>query len=135
VRRGVVDLFGPGAELDHVGLAAVRIDDVLPGLDRVTDPIQGVTVGFFDLHGLVIEAIEPASDSSPISSQLAKGNRLLHLCYRVPDLQAAIASARSKGLLPLAKPVPAKAFDGLKIAWLFSRTMGLFELLETPREG
>ena len=128
-----LDLFGEGAVFDHVGLATASIDEDFPGLDRVMDPIQRVTVGFLDVHGVAIEAVEPAEETSPVSNQLKKGCKLLHLCYRVPDLEAAIATARKRGLMPIAKPVPAKAFGNRRIAWLYSRTLGLFELLEAER--
>jgi methylmalonyl-CoA/ethylmalonyl-CoA epimerase len=129
-----IDLFGADAELDHVGMAVNRIDDVLPDGVRVTDRTQKVTVGFLDLHGLTIELIEPAAEDSPISAQLQKGVKLLHLCYRVKNLEAAIRAARAAGLFPIAPPAPAKAFEGRRIAWLFSRTMGLFELVEATSE-
>jgi methylmalonyl-CoA/ethylmalonyl-CoA epimerase len=119
-----LDLFGPGAKLDHVGMAVARIDDVLPGSLRTLDTIQKVTVSFFDLHGLTIELIESAGNSSPISQQAQKGVKLLHLCNRVENLEGAICRARAAGLFPIAHPVPAAAFEGRRIAWLFSRTMG-----------
>ena len=128
-----LDLFGPTAVLDHVGMAVARIDDVLPGAERTLDKTQQVTVSFVDLHGLNIELIEPAAEESPISQQAQKGVKLLHLCYRVDDLEDALSRARTAGLFPIASPVPAEAFQGRRIAWLYSRTMGLFELVEAPR--
>lgn len=125
-----INLFGPDAELDHVGMAVRQIDDVLADAESTLDPIQKVTVAFFDLHGLTIELVEPDGDASPISQQVKKGVKLLHLCYRVRDLDDAIRRARSAGLFPISPAVPAKAFQGRRIAWLFSQTMGLFELVE-----
>lgn len=135
MKRGAMELFGSGAVLDHVGVGAARIDDVYPGLDRIADPIQKVSVGFFELHGVTIEAIAPATDDSPVSRSVAAGQKLLHLCYRVPDLDRAIATARSRGLLPLGRPVPAVAFPGRRIAWLYHKYLGLFELVEDETEG
>ncbi len=68
-----LDLFGEGAVFDHVGLATASIDEDFPGLDRVTDPIQRVTVGFLDVHGVAIEAVEPDEETSPVYNQLKKG--------------------------------------------------------------
>jgi methylmalonyl-CoA/ethylmalonyl-CoA epimerase len=128
-----VDLFGDGAVLDHVGLCVSTIGDVLPGDPGIVDPIQKVRVALFQLHGVPLEAVEPIGDDSPVSASLRKGMRLIHLCFRVPDLDAAAAAARSHGLLQVSQPVPAAAFDGRKIVWFFSRVMGLFELVEAPR--
>jgi methylmalonyl-CoA/ethylmalonyl-CoA epimerase len=116
-------------------MAVASIDEVLPDCPRVLDPIQKVTVAFLDLHGLTIELIVPAVENSPISRQARKGVKLLHLCYRVPNLECAIAAALDVGLLLIAPPVPAVAFQGRKIAWLFSDTMGLFELVEAAGVG
>ena len=107
-----IDLFGLGAELDHVGMAVTRIDDVAPGGNRTLDTTQKVTVAFFDLHGLKIEIIEPAADDAPVSKQMQKGVKLLHLCDRVKDLEAAIHVACEAGLMPIASPVPAPVFGG-----------------------
>jgi methylmalonyl-CoA/ethylmalonyl-CoA epimerase len=133
-----MDLFGDGAELDHIGMAVKSLSELNLQGSGIHDPIQKVTVAFFRLHGVCIEAIEPAAEDSPISDQLAHGSKLLHLCFRVPDLEAAIRAGRAHGMLLVASPVPAVAFGGRKIAWIFSPGMGMFELLESPiaeREG
>ena len=102
----------------------------LPGEPGVEDPIQRVRVALFRLHGVPLEAVEPVGDDSPVSNSLRKGMKLIHLCFRVPDLDAAAAAARSHGLLQVSQPAPAAAFDGRRILWFYSRAMGLFELVE-----
>lgn len=128
-----VDLFGEGAEFEHVGMCLASVRDALPGAELVLDPIQKVRVAFFDLHGLRMEGIEPAGDDSPILNEMNRGVKLLHLCFRVPDIDAAARHARAFGLLPISKLAPAAAFEGRRIAWLYSRTMGLFELVEAAQ--
>jgi len=128
-----VDLFGEGVEFDHIGMSMKSIEHALGGIEQTVDPTQKVAVAFFDLHGAPIEAVQPQSDDSPVASSLNRGIKLLHLCFRVPNLDNAIRVARRNGLLLVASPTPATAFDGRRIAWLFSETMGLFELLEASR--
>src|SRR3954465_15392322 len=130
---GDIDLFGPGATFHHIGLVVAKIDDAHPGLTKFIDPLQDVAVAFADVHGATVEFIEPTSPKSPVAANLAKGIKLVHLCYAVPDLQAAIDHAAKKGVRLIARPVPAVAFDGRKIAWLFHPKMGLFELVESAR--
>lgn len=128
-----VDFFGPDAELDHVGVAVASLDQAMPGLERTHDSHQNVHVAFFDLHGVHIELVEPAGDQSPVANYVKKGQQLYHVCYRVADLEAAIQRAREHGLHCIAKPVPAPAFGNRRIAWVYSRTFGLFELLEKTK--
>ena len=52
------------------------------------------------------------------------------VCYEVADLAAALAELRAKGCLVISKPVPAVAYGGRKIAWCFTPTQQLLELLE-----
>jgi len=127
--------FGAGAVFDHVGVAVRSIRDVAgPDVAMVDDRTQRVTVGFVDVAGLRVELIQPLGERSPIDGNLQKGQTLVHLCFRVPDLEAALQHGRDAGMHQLARPVPAPAFDGRRIAWLFSRTIGLIELVEAePR--
>lgn len=125
-----IQFFGPGATFHHVGVAVASIDATQPGLTKFTDPIQKVTVAFIDLHGATVELIEPASPDSPVTASLAKGVRLLHLCYEVPKLEDATAEAAKHGLRQISRPAPAIAFDNRRICWLYHAQYGLFELVE-----
>jgi methylmalonyl-CoA/ethylmalonyl-CoA epimerase len=126
-----LNLFGPGAAFHHVGLVVASIDAAaIPNLQKTHDPIQKVNVAFTDLHGTVVELIEPAGPDSPVSANLKKGIKLVHLCVSVPNIEQAIAFAEAKEMRQLSEPVPAVAFNGRRIAWLFHPTYGLFELLE-----
>lgn len=124
-------MFGDEAVFDHVGLAVRSIDSVgAAGLQPVNDPKQSVNVAFVDLHGLKIELVEPAGENNPVSASLERGQKLLHLCFRVPDLERAIEEARHWGFHCIWKPVPAIAFENRPIVWLFSQVYGLVELVE-----
>ena len=82
------------------------------------------------MNGLNVELVEPLSESSPITKMLEKGQGIYHVCFRVDDIEGAIAQARKKDFHCIVRPVPAKAFEGKRIAWLFNRDLGLVELLE-----
>jgi methylmalonyl-CoA/ethylmalonyl-CoA epimerase len=92
--------------------------------------MQNVSVAFVDVGGVRIELIEPAAADSPVSLSLDKGQPLVHLCFEVDNLDAAATAARAAGFHQIAKPVPAPALASRRIAWLYSRTYGLMELLE-----
>ena len=127
---GRLDLFGAGATFHHVGIVVASIQETYPGLESVFDPTQDVTVAFAEAHGAMLEFIEPGGPQSPVSVNLKKGVKLAHLCYTVPDLEAAIEHALARDLYLIAPPVPAVAFKNRRIAWLYHPALGLFELLD-----
>jgi hypothetical protein len=77
-----------------------------------------------------IELVAPLNDQSPIKRLLGKGGGVYHLCYEAADLDSAIAKLVAAGCLVVSQPVPAVAFSGRRIAWLYSPLRQLFELVE-----
>jgi methylmalonyl-CoA/ethylmalonyl-CoA epimerase len=99
----------------------------------IHDPVQRVRVAFFspaDEQNPVVELVEPANDTSPVSYFLKKrGGGLHHICYEVDDLEPALREAKATGFCVVAPPAPAVAFEGRRIAWI-NRNRLLMELLE-----
>ncbi len=127
-----LNFFGPQARFHHLGIAVRSISEACPELEQVEDPIQGVAVAFAQIDGLSIELVQPATVGSPVDANLRKGVKLIHICMEVPALDAAVTECRQHGFHRISKPVPARAFDQRRIVWVFSKTYGLFELLENP---
>jgi methylmalonyl-CoA/ethylmalonyl-CoA epimerase len=101
------------------------------------DPIQRVRVAFFypaDNRNPVFELVEPASEVSPVSNFLKKRGGLHHVCYEIDDLESGLLHARKTGLVIVATPAPAVAFEGRRIAWVCSKTRLLVELLERSKD-
>jgi len=136
-----------GFQLLHVGVAVPSLDSAAKSLGdlfgyRVVsgpfdDPIQKVTVNFLS-HGennvAEIELIAPHTDDSPIKSMLAKGSGgAYHLCFGTTDIEAALGHAKKNGCIIVSGPVPAVAFAGRRIAWLYTPSRQLFELVETTK--
>lgn len=136
-----------GFQLLHVGVAVPSLDSAAKSLGdlfgyRVVsgpfdDPIQKVTVNFLS-HGennvAEIELIAPLTDDSPIKSMLAKGSGgAYHLCFGTTDIDAALQHAKNNGCIIVSGPVPAVAFGGRRIAWLYTPSRQLFELVETAK--
>jgi methylmalonyl-CoA/ethylmalonyl-CoA epimerase len=127
--------FGADATFHHVGMAVPTIKPVGKEMPRVfDDPIQGVSVAFFDNAGCCIELIAPLRENSPVTAALKKGQKLVHLCFEVASMDAAIKTGATNGFRCVAKPVPAVAFQQRRIAWVFSSEYGLVELLERHSE-
>jgi len=131
-------------KLLHVGVAVASLDSTAEALSdlfgyRVVsgpfdDPIQKVQVNFLaqsNTDAAEIELIAPLSADSPIQSMLAKnGGGAYHLCFETSDLEAALDHAKRNGCIVVASPVPAVAFKGRRIAWIYTRSRQLFELVE-----
>ena len=98
------------------------------------DPIQKVRVNFLaksDTDVAEIELIAPLSEDSPIQSMLAKsGGGAYHLCFETCELEGALEHARKNGCIVVSASAPAVAFEGRRIAWIYTRSRQLFELVE-----
>lgn len=98
----------------------------------VTDAVQGVNVQFLAAEGgaTSIELIEPLPGESPVRGALRKGGGLNHVCFEVTDIEKSVRQADSEGVICVCPPVPAAAFEGRRIAFLFYRGIGLVEFVE-----
>jgi len=96
------------------------------------DPIQKVSVCFLSRGegDTVIELVAPLGLDSPVNRTLEKGGGTYHVCYQVPDIDAAITYLVGQGSLLLSGPVQAAAFEMRKIAWLMTGAKLLVELVQ-----
>jgi methylmalonyl-CoA/ethylmalonyl-CoA epimerase len=128
-----VQYFGEDAVFHHLGIAVSSLNKIVDvEHPRWDDDVQGVRVAFVDLSGAPVELIEPLSALSPVSKALSIGRPLVHVCFEVPSLAKAISAAEQHDFHLLRVPTPAVAFEGRRIAWMYSGTWGLVELLERP---
>lgn len=128
--------------LHHIGIVVpdiVRYEaDLKPfGLQPITpiihDSVQQVKVQFWRAGAdPQVELVEPVGPNSPARASLDKGAGLNHLCYEVNDLDQTFAHARDVGAIPICAPVPAEAFGGRRICFVFYPTLGLIEFVESP---
>jgi methylmalonyl-CoA/ethylmalonyl-CoA epimerase len=135
-----------GFKLRHVGVAVPSLGPATETLSALfgyrvvsgpfDDPIQKVSVNFLtqsDGDAAEIELIAPLTDDSPIKSVLAKGGgSAYHLCFETSDIEQALVHATNNGCIIVSPAVPAVAFNGRKIAWIYTRSRQLFELVEAP---
>ena len=128
-------------QLHHVGMVVANVDEYAERMRElfgfelkappVVDPLQQVRVAFVGTNtNVIIELIEPLDEKSAVARFLAKGGGLYHLCYLVPDLEAAIHHLHEAGSLLVSDPKPAVAFQGRRIAFLYTQDRQLVELLE-----
>jgi len=129
--------------LHHVGIVVPSLQqgrDWYASLGFVTDttvyvdPIQRVSVQFIRPGAdVLIELVEPLQKDSPVSRFLEKrGPGLHHLCYEVDNIARACGHAREKGGIVTCEPVPAVAFQGRRIAFVYWNR-SLIEFLEEKK--
>lgn len=123
----------------HLGVAVESIDaalafyrDVLgliPGAPEQADGARIVSLPFGESE---VELLEPLTPDSPIAKFLARrGPGIHHVCYRVPDLDAALAACRAAGYR-LVDEAPRTGAGGHRIAFIHPKSTAgiLIELTE-----
>ena len=123
----------------HVGVAVTDLDaalafyrDVLGLTPHPTEEADGAAIVSLPFGESEVELLAPIRTDSPIARFLERrGPGIHHICYRVPDLEAALASCRAAGYR-LVDDVPRIGAGGRRIAFVHPKaTAGiLLELTE-----
>jgi len=135
--------WAPKGDFHHVGFVVLSIEDSAKGFIEslgarwdgviVHDPHQSVRVTFLagrNPADPLFELIEPAAEDSPVMSLAKKGGGIHHVCYLVDSLDEQLGKCRSMSAIVVRPPTPAAAFDGRRIAWVYTRNKLLIEYLE-----
>ena len=115
------------ATLDHIGIAVADLGEALAfyrdalGLD-ISPPeevvSQGVRVHFVTAGEAALELLEATADGSPIARFVARrGPGLHHISLRVPDLDAALAELKRRGVR-LIDAAPRPGAHGTRVAFI-----------------
>lgn len=128
-----------GARIAHIGIAVRALDEILPfyrdvlGMPEVPlDDADGARIVGLSAGEPLVELLEAESDASPIAKFVAKrGPGIHHVCFAVPDLDAALDRCRAAGIR-LIDERPRLGAEGKRIAFLHpTSTAGvLVELTE-----
>lgn len=123
----------------HIGVAVPDLEpalafyrDVLglsPGPAESADGATIVSLAFGDAD---VELLTPREPDGPIARFLARrGPGIHHICYRVPDLDRALAACRAAGY-QLIDETPRRGVGGRRIAFVHPKATGgiLLELTE-----
>ena len=123
----------------HVGIAVPDLDaalafyrDVLGLSPHPPEQADGATIVSLPFGASEIELLAPLTADGPIARFLERrGPGIHHLCYRVPDLDAALTACRAAGYR-LIDEVPRSGAGGRRIAFVHPKaTAGiLLELTE-----
>lgn len=123
----------------HVGVAVDDLDnalafyrDVLGLTPHPPETADGATIVSLPFGDSEVELLHPQSDDSPVAKFLARrGPGIHHICYRVPDLDAALDACRAAGYR-LVDEVPRIGAGGRRIAFVHPKSTAgiLLELTE-----
>ena len=123
----------------HLGIAVTDVEsalafyrDVLGVGVRGPEEADGARIVHLDFGESEVELLEPLEADSPIGRFLARrGPGIHHVCYRVPDLDAALEACRSKGY-QLIDDAPRIGAGGCRIAFVHPKATNgiLIELTE-----
>jgi methylmalonyl-CoA/ethylmalonyl-CoA epimerase len=129
----------PGATIAHVGIAVPDLAaaltfyrDVLGLTPGPAEEVDGATIVALPFGPSQVELLSPISTESPVAKFLARrGPGIHHLCYRVPDLDAALAACRARGYR-LVDQTPRAGHGGRRIAFVHPKSTAgiLLELTE-----
>lgn len=125
------------ASFHHVGIVVESIDAAIGAWGRfgywadvrVSDPIQKADIVLLSHRANpTIELIAPQTPDSPAFTWIKRIKAgPYHTCFEVEGLEDAIAACGNRVVMA---PVPAVAFDNRRVAFLWSKETGLYELLE-----
>ena len=132
-----------GLSFHHVGYVVRSIQDAAAGFIAslglqwdgriIHDPLQTVCVSFFCPRAAgnpLIELVQPAGTGSAVHRFLERGGGLHHLCYEVDSLDRQLERSKANRDLIVRPPTPAVAFEGRRIAWVYTKNKLLVEYLE-----
>ncbi len=116
------------ARIAHIGVAvrdleeAARFYREILGLTPLPVTVaDGARILEFDLGTSAVELLAADDPASPIGKYLAKrGPGIHHVCFRVPDLEAALAQCRAAGY-QLIDEVPRPGGHGRRVAFVHPR--------------
>ena len=131
--------MGDRPRIAHVGIAVPDIDaalafyrDVLGLSPHPPEQADGATIVALSFGECEVELLAPLAPDTPIGKFIARrGAGIHHICYRVADLDAALAACRAAGYR-LIDEAPRTGAGGRRIAFIHPKaTAGiLLELTE-----
>ncbi|HEX6644914.1 MAG TPA: methylmalonyl-CoA epimerase [Gemmatimonadales bacterium] len=121
-----------GIAVPDLGAAAAFYREVLGLVPHDPETADGADILSFPLGESEIELLAPRTDDGPIAKFIARrGPGIHHVCYRVPDLDAALARCRAQGYR-LVDEAPRVGAGGRRIAFVHPKSTAgiLLELTE-----
>lgn len=123
----------------HIGYAVQSIDSAqaefaalgFQNSEVVEDISRGVSIAFAFRDGYRVELVSPLGAGSPIDAILRKsGTSAYHMCFETEDIVSKANELLQRGYVQVIAPAPAPALGGALVSFLYSKSVGLIELVE-----
>jgi methylmalonyl-CoA/ethylmalonyl-CoA epimerase len=131
---------GVSCRFHHVGVVTGALDAAVgfyrelgyEASERFVQEDQQLDIVLMTRRGdPLVELIQPSGPESPALGWIKRIQAgPYHTCYAVARMEPSLEAFRELGLLPVFGPRPAVAFGGARVAFLWSATVGLLELVE-----
>jgi len=133
------------ARVDHIGVAVEDLDAAVALYEGTLGMIlahrevveeQGVEAVLLDVGENHVELLRPLAPDTPVGRFLAaRGAGLHHVAYQVPDIEAALARLRERGV-QLIDETPRAGIRGSRVAFAHPRATGgvLTEIVQPAEE-
>jgi methylmalonyl-CoA/ethylmalonyl-CoA epimerase len=134
------------AQIDHVGIAVRDLEaavDLYRGVlgaepvHREDMDTEGVHEALFRVGASYVQLLAPTGPQTPVGRFLERrGEGVHHVGYRVPDVTAAIAALKERGI-PLVDETPRPGSRGTTVAFVHPKGFGgvLVELVQDPDDA
>ena len=125
VRRGTAGVSSGPVPLDHIGIAVHDPAELVAWFEQVfgvptsePEDVGRHRLRFIQTGGATLELVQPLSHDAPVARFLEKhGPGFHHVCLRVPDIDAAVAALKARGI-QLIDETPRAGAHGSRIAFI-----------------
>lgn len=124
----------------HIGYLTNNINNSLMEFKKIHYKKKGNLVNDKNLHvkiqfiknaNNIIELVKPYTSNYSLLKIIKNQNYAYHFAYKVKNLNKNINNLKKKGFKVIVNPVPAKAFNNNKIAFLKMKNGFIIELIES----
>lgn len=127
-------------KVHHIGYYVENIADAVAEFEKlgyqvstdcVHDEARKIKIQFLMNASTLLELVAPDEDCTLFSKSAKKlGARPYHICYECENFFNKIEELQSNGFVMIQPPKVAPAIEGRNVAFLYSDTIGLIELVE-----
>ncbi len=124
----------------HIGYLTNNINNSLMEFKKIHYKKKGSLVNDKNLHvkiqfikneNNIVELVKPYSSNYSLLKIIKNHNYAYHFAYKVKNLNKNVNNLKKKGFKLIVNPVPAKAFNNNKIAFLKMKNGFIIELIES----
>ncbi len=127
-------------KIHHVGYLVQNMKEALEMMlrcggescgDIIYDEQRKTDIVFVKNGETLIELVAPRKGSEEVGKSLLRlGNIPYHICYECVSLDETIEELANNGCMLIKEPQEAIAINNRKVAFVYSDSIGLFELVE-----